>query len=164
MDYGQNKGTSINGSDQPFFTAGSGNVFEPNGNPDLDNSLVMQENQEDIQNIVSPLETPSEIQERTRQNQEKSPELGEVINFEMPPTSPQGQNGENETKTVASFDESKLKTGEKLESSGIGEVDRVINQFDKNGDAASFNRTAREMALKNLKNSYGDNSAWKETA
>lgn len=84
---------------------------------------------------------------------QNSKELGEIMDF------PQNSNAtaiqsldENNAKNL--FSEELIETKSSLGKDGIKEVEKAIENFEKDGDAASFYDIARKMMEVNLDNSY----------
>ena len=179
-------------SAQPFFTAGAGTNSVDINNSDIKDNLNIN-NKESSWNNTSPDRDPRNIgnlainpQEVSNQDgiinealpqetnphpeqNNTSPELGKVINLEMPP----GMNKGDSTKIPdqseiieASFDRNVIKTTKSgLEAAAIKEADKVANKkLYKDDDAAGYYDIMRDMAHTNTNNSYGDRSAWKEAA
>ncbi len=168
MDNGQNTQSANSQPDQAFFTAGVGtnsettNNFESENNLDLTNEAATWNSSkivvsQDIANhAISPSENIIEAPTNPELHAEQSSDsnLGQIINLEMPPTAKQpSESTQNET-APESFTKSYIKTGEKLESSGIGEVDRIISKLNQDGNIVNFYDSARDMMEANLENSY----------
>ena len=175
MNYGQSSQPTNPSSEDAFFTTGAGvnseyvGSTEPENNLDLNNSAsnwnaAPMPGQTINQQAIFSEETPSI--ETVSPMQERAPELGQVVNLEMPPTQlPQdGTMPLGQTENAPAFVESNIKTTEKLESAGIREVDNIIGKLNRDGNIASFYDSARDMMEVNLKNSYGNQANWKGKA
>ena len=177
MDYGQP--TQPNGSAQEpeFFTSGAGtnseneNTFEAENNLDLTNNQVSWGTTEarDPRNLggsaiasaekLTPATTPEtpkfpEAPQIPTESYNSTPELGQVVPA-MPPgyTAPPTATSE-QTPPTQPFDESALKTTDKLDLRAVKIVDDAIAKLNQDGDIASFYDTARGMMETNLANSY----------
>lgn len=176
MDYGQNPQSVNPESEQAFFTAGAGvnsesaNNVNPENNLDLTNQAINWNEttvakHQNLGNraIFSPEspESPKSLEE----NEKVPTGLGEVVNLEMPPSfEPLAQAQPDLATPKAPFERKAIRTTEKLEPSGIREVDNIINKLSQDGDAATFYTSARDMMEANMENSYGDKAAWKGAA
>lgn len=63
------------------------------------------------------------------------------------------------------FNKEKLKTTDTLNEEGVKEVDAAMQKLNQDGNIADFYNLVRgEMLDANMKNSYGENAAWKGEA
>ena len=193
MDYGQNMQQSMASDSQPpFFTTGQGtnsnqvNDFEPEKNFDLTHQPewgTINEASSDSeisgseQNAIPSEQTIDPVQSETviAYNNHHSPDnLGKVIELELPPGSESSTTGIDRTLDKAPATQSLHNvrtTGDKLETSGIREIDNVIERLSSNDDTADFYETVRGsngndgMVKSHLLNSFGkEDTAWKEVA
>ena len=176
MDYGQNQQTVNSESEQVFFTTGAGvnsesvNNVNPEDNLDLTNRTahwgeVNAVKHREIGNraIFPTDEIAGDSADAT--DAERSPTtLGEIVNLEMPPSIEplvQNQTMPADVQSSSAFMRDSIRTTEKLDPSGIKEVDRIISKLNQDGDVASFYTAARDMMEANMENSYGEKAAWK---
>ncbi len=173
MDYGQNPQLANSESNQDFFTAGAGtnsesvNDFESENNLDLTNQLTDWGQTTAIAQHQSLGNRAISSSETSENNGESSTELGEVVNLEMPPSSRSAVQAQADlvaSQSSTPFVRGNIRTTEKLESSGIKEVDHIIGKLNQDGNAASFYDLARDMMKANMENSYGEKATWKEVA
>ena len=73
----------------------------------------------------------------------------------------QSQTMPADVQSSSAFMRDSIRTTEKLDPSGIKEVDRIISKLNQDGDVASFYTAARDMMEANMENSYGEKAAWK---
>ncbi|MBP5674771.1 hypothetical protein J6W91_00380, partial [Candidatus Saccharibacteria bacterium] len=114
-------------------------------------------------------EAPEAIFPNSPEDSGQPAELGQIVNLEMPPNAeplpPTNQEGVMGPELPAEpFNRNNIRTKEKLEPSGIREVDHLIGKLDRDQDIASFYDAARKMMTANLENSYGDQAIWKGKA
>ena len=160
---------------QNLFTADAGadsvnaNSFEAKNNLDLTNTdISWQRNPQEIGNKIinfpgNNLENP-----KSHHNQENFA----IIEPTMPPGASDGidKSQPNKDKIIeASFNRTSIKTtGDGLDAEGIKELEKVADKkLYKEDDAAGYVDAIRGedgMAVVNLENSYGPNSAWKKAA
>lgn len=156
MDYTQDNKRNKN---PDFFTVGAGtnnpeiNIFEAENNLDLSNrqttwQSASPENRQEIGNKVVGISSEQNIPPVSPEN---PPEFGQVI--ELFP--PKIQSPESITAYDNSpYNKKVIKTKDRLNKEGIQELDRVVKEFEKNGNTADFYDIARDMAETHLDNSY----------
>lgn len=95
-----------------------------------------------------------------------SPELGRVVNLEMPPgTSPEQASDDQITQPSAPVSSEKdapqasagrhaIRTTDRLNEGGIKNIDDAINKLNQDGNISDFYDLARNMMEENLENSY----------
>lgn len=151
---------------QNFFTAGAGtnsvntNNFEAENNLDLTNGNISWDGSSPERNLRNIGGHAINSQEGILSEQHEttsSPELGKIINLEMPP----GAKLDNAPKPLdqaeiieSSINKSALNTEGRLESAGVKEIDKAILKLNKTGNIADFYDTARDAMEVNLDNSY----------
>ena len=156
MDYTQDNKQNKN---PDFFTVGAGtnnpeiNNFESGNNLDLSNRQITwqsasPENRQEIGNRVISI---SSEQNMPPVNPENPPEFGQVIELFPPKT----QSSESiSTVDNNPYNKKVIKTKDKLNKEGIQEIDKVVKEFERNGNAADFYDIARDMTETHLDNSY----------
>ncbi len=157
MDYGQNNKQN---DTLDFFTAGVGtnnpevNSFESENNLDLSNNQVnWQESPIDNQEIGNKVMSASKEQIIPPDVPEIPEGLGQIIDLEPPK---QASTAQISAEAIARnpYNKEVIKTGETLNKEGIREMDRIVKEFEKDGNAADFYETARDMTETHLNNSY----------
>lgn len=178
MDYGQPMQPSSSTNQEPdFFTSGAGtnsedeNTFEAENNLDLTNTqshwgASPERNPRNIGNSAitssseaTPVSRPEipqfpEAPRTTSESLNTTPELGQIV-----PTMPPGYTYEPPSQDTApdaipEFDESALKTADRLDSRAVKIVDNAIAKLNQDGNIADFYNTARGMMETHLDNSY----------
>ena len=178
MDYGQPMQSNGVNPDLEFFTSGAGtnsedeNTFEAENNLDLTNAqshwgTSPDRNPRGIGNSAinssheaTPVprpETPKfpEAPHITSETPSSTPELGQIV-----PAMPPGYDYEPSDQTAANpeanqaFDETALKTTDKLDLRAVKIVDDAIAKLNQDGNIADFYNTARGMMETHLDNSY----------
>ncbi len=145
--------------DNAFPATGAGSNTESSGNfGAISESPLLEEkldrDQRSLGNKVINFNEPSESQtENISEELESGPKLGEVIDINPIKREPKNDDPEPAKIIEASFD--RIKTDKVLSSSGVETVERdIIKKFDKDGNAESFYRAARDAMEVNLDNSY----------
>ena len=83
------------------------------------------------------------------------PQLGKIIDPNMPPDI-EGKAKEDPSKIIeASFDRTVIKTDDRLSSGAVKEIDAAITKLDQNGNISDFYDAVRDAMEINLDNSYG---------
>lgn len=169
MDYGHTGKTGSTGT-QDFFTAGAGtdsvntNNFEAENNLDLTNQSTSWNNastDRDHRSIGSraanSIETDHDREEVT------SPELGRIVNLEMPPNSSEAKNKSHSEMAEASLNSDILlnletfrEENDRISSKTLENTERAVSEFEKGKISPADLDDARWEATKAyLKNSFG---------
>ena len=145
--------------DNVFPTAGVGSNAEGSNNFDAVNEFMPSEekldrDQRSLGNkVISSNDSLGPQSEKITEELESGPKLGEVIDINPIKREPKNDDPEPAKIIEASFD--RIKTDKVLSSSGVETVERdIIKKFDKDGNAESFYRAARDAMEVNLDNSY----------
>lgn len=132
--------------------------FETEKNLDLNSSDISWANSSpdrDLRNLGGSAMNPHESSSSLG---EKLPSLdSRIVNLEMPPGMKQAA-APNQTEIInaieTSLNSNAIKTGDRLDSAGVKEIDNAIVKLNQTGDIADFYDTARDAMEINLDNSY----------
>lgn len=174
MNYGRTGRTSSTGT-QDFFTAGAGtnsediNVFESENNLDLSNDTVSWDNPAAANNINrrnignTAMHSEKAIPQEESAREVSTPELGKIVNLEMPPIDKGSAPKDHSKMAEASLDagillnlESFREENDKISSKTLESTEQAVEDFEKGKISPADLDDARWKATKAyLKNSFG---------
>lgn len=171
MDYGRTSQSGTDPLNSRDISAVSPESLGANNEPPMSSEQDRDLRSLGNRAITSP-ESSSNESDMAPEDSQNSPELGKVIDLSLPPGSEKDIKDESKifeaSANVSGVNFANIKTtGGKLSKSSTREVGKVINIFEKGGNAEEFYDDVRgeEGAVAaNLNNSYGENSALKEAA
>ena len=155
MDYGRAKQ-----SGDSFSGAEAGIRFEDIKNIEAKNESKLKDEPESLNSSTFEENTghgavkTSESIDSSEKAPLFTPELGKVVELNMPPRTSEDKEMDPNKIIEASFDRTVIKTDDKLNSGAIKEVDAAIVKLNQTGNIADFYDTARDAMEVNLSNSY----------
>ena len=153
---------------QPFFTAGVGNLPESQNTFEAENNLdLSSENNaswlpdRDPRSLGNKAIFSSNTEILTPKLEESSIEVQQPIEITPPPLYPTEEMPKEEIKEPHFDSKAIITQGDHVSHATLTEIDRTIGKLSKTGDAASFYAAIRGdentpgMVRDNLKNSFG---------
>ena len=112
---------------------------------------------QNVLEVSSVASSETDLPPEIMPNPEQAPtSLGQVVDLETPPEPEQEMVPiETPEDSISSVIQEEIKTGNRLNKSGIRGAKSAINKLDSDGNPADFYNEVRDMTEANLKNSFG---------